>query len=171
MSEEAAHAAAFAAYAEAVREYNEQQQQQQQQQQQWGDTDLSAVAAEAAAAVSSPFHVAVDDEEVQHLLSMEEKASRMLMERLTNEFSHTATNDDINGNNESPQVNEALLQELIGLAGGQPGTDDVMALQLLSILEQQNHQNVVTYETPPIESTMVSNRQEKHFFTVAQDGT
>jgi hypothetical protein len=172
MSKEAADAAAFEAYAQAVREFNEQQQQQPPPPPQWGDTDLYAVTAEAAAAVSSPFHVAVDDEEVQHLLSMEETASRMLMERLTNDFSHTATNDEINSNNESPQVNEALLQELIGLAGGQPGTDDVMALQLLSILEQQKHQNVVTYETqPPVESTMVSNRQEKHFFTVAQDGT
>ena len=174
MSEEAAHAAALEAYADAIREYNEQQQQQ------MGDDNLSAV----AAAASLPFNFAVDDEEVQYLMSMEEKASMMLMERLTNDINQAVNNNNnINNNNNSDsnnngnisnnnpqQMNEILLQELIGLAGGSQGTDDAMAQHLLSILEQQKHQNNVAYDVPP-EKTVISNRPEKHFFTVAQDGT
>ena len=176
MSEEAAHAAALEAYADAIREYNEQQQ----QQQQMGDDNLSAV----AAAASLPFNFAVDDEEVQYLMSMEEKASMMLMERLTNDINQAVNNNNnINNNNNNDsnnngnisnnnpqQMNEILLQELIGLAGGSQGTDDAMAQHLLSILEQQKHQNNVAYDVPP-EKTVISNRPEKHFFTVAQDGT
>jgi hypothetical protein len=158
MSEEAAQAAALQAYADAVREYNEQQQ--------LGDDNLSSVA--AAAAASLPFNFAVDDEEVQYLMSMEEKASMMLMERLSNDLSHAVSNNDNNSNNDPQQMNEILLQELIGLAGGQQGTDDAMAQHLLSILEQQKHQNIA-YEDPP-EQTIIPNRPEKHFFTVAQDG-
>ena len=167
MSEEVAHAAALEAYADAMREYNVQQQQQQQQhqqqQQQSGDDNLSAVPASA----SIPFNFAIDDEEVQYSMSMEEKASMMLMERLSDDISHAVANNE-NNNNDPQQMNEISLQELIGLAVGHQGTDDAMAQHLLSILEQQKHQNVV-YDEPP-ERAILPSRPEKHFFTVAQDG-
>jgi hypothetical protein len=165
MSEEAAHAAALAAYADAVREYNEQQQQQ------WCDTHLSTV---AAAAASLPFNNAVDDEEAQYFLSMEEKAGMMLMERLSNDLSKVVTSNNNQSNhsssNDAQHMNEISLQELIGLASGQQGTDDAMAQHLLSLLEQQRHQNVA-YDEEQTENAIDPNRPEKHYFTVAQDGT
>lgn len=161
MSEEAAHAAALQAYADAVREYE--QQQQQQQQQISGDNLFTA-----AGGASLPFNFAEDDEEVQYLMSMEEKASMMLMERLGNDLNQAVNNNDTNNNNNPEDMNEMLLQELIGLAGGHQGTDEAMAQHLLSILEQQKQQNVAYEEHQ--ENTVVQNRLEKHYFTVAQDG-
>jgi cytochrome P450 len=169
MSDEASQAAAFQlAYAAAVREYEEQQQQQ------FGGNQLSSA---AAATASLPFNFAVDSAEVQYLMSMEEQASMMLMERLGTDRSQAVThnnNNNIvnNNNNNNPlQMNEVLLQELIGLAGGHPGTDEAMTQQLLALLEQQKQQESLAFENVSEPPTLVSNRLEKHFFTVAQDGT
>ena len=169
MSDEASQAAAFQlAYAAAVREYEEQQQQQ------FSGTHLSSA---AAATASLPFNFAVDSTEVQYLMSMEEQASMMLMERLGTDLSQAVThnnNNNIvnNNNNNNPlQMNEVLLQELIGLAGGHPGTDEAMTQQLLALLEQQKQQESLAFENVSEPPTLVSNRLEKHFFTVAQDGT
>ena len=167
MSDEASQVAAFQlAYAAAVREYEEQQQQQ------FSGTHLSSA---AAATASLPFNFAVDNTEVQYLMSMEEQASMMLMERLGTDLSQAVThnnNNIVNNNNNNPlQMNEVLLQELIGLAGGHPGTDEAMTQQLLALLEQQKQQESLAFENVSEPPTLVSNRLEKHFFTVAQDGT
>ena len=169
MSDEASQAVAFQlAYAAAVREYEEQQQQE------FSGTHLSSA---AAATASLPFNFAVDSTEVQYLMSMEEQASMMLMERLGTDLSQAVThnnNNNIvnNNNNNNPlQMNEVLLQELIGLAGGHPGTDEAMTQQLLALLEQQKQQESLAFENVSEPPTLVSNRLEKHFFTVAQDGT
>ena len=167
MSDEASQAVAFQlAYAAAVREYEEQQQQQ------FSGTHLSSA---AAATASLPFNFAVDSTEVQYLMSMEEQASMMLMERLGTDLSQAVThnnNNIVNNNNNNPlQMNEVLLQELIGLAGGHPGTDEAMTQQLLALLEQQKQQESLAFENVSEPPTLVSNRLEKHFFTVAQDGT
>ena len=167
MSDEASQVAAFQlAYAAAVREYEEQQQQQ------FSGTHLSSA---AAATASLPFNFAVDSTEAQYLMSMEEQASMMLMERLGTDLSQAVThnnNNIVNNNNNNPlQMNEVLLQELIGLAGGHPGTDEAMTQQLLALLEQQKQQESLAFENVSEPPTLVSNRLEKHFFTVAQDGT
>ena len=174
MSDEASQAVAFQlAYAAAVREYEEQQQQQ------FSGTHLSSA---AAATASLPFNFAVDSTEVQYLMSMEEQASMMLMERLGTDLSQAVThnnnnnnnnivNNNNNNNNNPLQMNEVLLQELIGLAGGHPGTDEAMTQQLLALLEQQKQQESLAFENVSEPPTLVSNRLEKHFFTVAQDGT
>jgi hypothetical protein len=145
MAEEAARAAAFA---EALREYDETY-----------HTNSSVT----TATESLPFNFATNENEATYHLSMEEQASMMLMERLSTNFDPGAAGND--QQQTVLQMNDLLMKEIMGLSGGH-GTDDTTAQHLLSILEQQRQQSFVYTST---EET-VERRPDKHYFTIAQDG-
>lgn len=145
MAEDAALAAALKAYADALGE---------------NDTSLTS------ALPQLPLHLT--NELAPFQMSMEDQASMMLMERLQHQPTIEVTREAVAVASHELQhtmpMNELLMQELM-FNGGQ-FTDE--AQQLLNMLEQQQRQQQQKLMPPPFAE---ERRSEKHYFTIALDGT
>jgi hypothetical protein len=149
MAEDAALAAALKAYADAL-----------------GDDQSTSL---TAAMPQLPLHLTNDLAPSQ--ISMEDQASMTLMERLQHppllpiDIAREGVTVASHQLQHTMPMNELLVQELM-LSGGQFSDE---AQQLLNMLEEQQRQQQKQHFTPPLFAE--ESRSEKHYFTIALDGT